>query len=121
MQRRRRNSPGGELSPESLQFGGRGRQREKAGLDLEKLVKDIRGRVKETKQFWARLPYQSCNSDSFVANGKLNETCWNGQASGRYVYIGDRLTRTLITSGIDNTLHQDCPIGWVEKLVLFFN
>lgn len=94
MQRRRRNSPGGELSPESLQFGGRGRQREKAGLDLEKLVKDIRGRVKETKQFWARLPYQSCNSDSYVANGKLNETCWNGQAGGRYVDIRDGLTTT---------------------------
>lgn len=77
-----RRGAGGELGVEA---GGRGRQRERAGLDLERLVKDIRARVKETRQFWARLPYQTCNADPFITTTKLNETCWNGQAVGRYV------------------------------------
>uniref|UniRef100_A0A1B6FAD6 Glypican n=1 Tax=Cuerna arida TaxID=1464854 RepID=A0A1B6FAD6_9HEMI len=89
-----RSNAGKELNQESLQFTGRGRQKEKAGLDLERLVKDIRMRVKDTKQFWARLPYQTCNSDPSVANGKVNETCWNGQSIGSYTHsvTGDGLS-----------------------------
>ncbi|XP_054270695.1 glypican-4 [Macrosteles quadrilineatus] len=73
---------------------GRGRHRERAGLDLERLVRDIRSKVKDTKQFWARLPYQACNNDPYVAGGKVNDSCWNGQATGSYphVVMGDGLS-----------------------------
>lgn len=49
---------------------------------LDKLVKEIRQKVKDTKKFWSNLPYTACNSDEFPTAGN-SDSCWNGQTVNR--------------------------------------
>lgn len=49
---------------------------------LDKLVKEIRQKVKDTKKFWSNLPYTACNNDDFAPAGN-SDNCWNGQAINR--------------------------------------
>ncbi|KAJ8951824.1 hypothetical protein NQ318_019798, partial [Aromia moschata] len=59
---------------------------------LEKLIGDIKQKIKDTKQFWQHLPYQYCNglsSATATATAATNATdspaaCWNGTAVGSY-------------------------------------
>lgn len=46
---------------------------------LDKIVKDIKLKIKDLKKFWSNLPYQLCNIGELasVPPGS-NETCWNG-------------------------------------------
>lgn len=59
---------------------------------LDKLIKDIRQRVRETKKFWSNLPFQFCNNEEFnlsplavapslpgAAVPTTQQKCWNGQ------------------------------------------
>ncbi|KAG8230058.1 hypothetical protein J437_LFUL009642 [Ladona fulva] len=83
-----------ELHFESYNFGrGRGRKGDRGGdrgggsggdPTLEKLAKDIRQKIKDTKSFWTNLPYQICNDESVAANPAQEETCWNGTSKARY-------------------------------------
>lgn len=123
--RRRSSKTPGELSLETLEFesssssrydNGEGGSAE-GGLSLDKLVKDIRLRVKDTKQFWSRLPYQMCNSDTwsvhvYSGTGKEN-SCWNGTTEGRYLpqVTGD---------GLSNQQHNpEVPVDvkWPSSLI----
>jgi glypican 4 len=48
---------------------------------LDRLVKDIRQKVKEFKKFWSNLPYQACNNDEMMsAPPSSSANCWNGHA-----------------------------------------
>lgn len=49
---------------------------------LDKLVKEIRQKVKDTKKFWSNLPYTACNNDDFAPAGN-SDNCWNGQSVNR--------------------------------------
>ncbi|KAK2920079.1 hypothetical protein Q8A73_002283 [Channa argus] len=53
-----------------------------AGTSLDRLVNDIKGKLKESKRFWSNLPNDIC------AKGKLTESdeeqCWNSHTKGRY-------------------------------------
>uniref|UniRef100_A0A672GX71 Glypican 6a n=1 Tax=Salarias fasciatus TaxID=181472 RepID=A0A672GX71_SALFA len=53
-----------------------------AGTSLERLVIDIKEKLKESKRFWSKLP------DDICAKGKLTEPdeeqCWNSHTKGRY-------------------------------------
>jgi glypican 4 len=49
---------------------------------LDKLVKEIRQKVKDTKKFWSNLPYTACNTDDFTPSGN-NDNCWNGEGINR--------------------------------------
>ncbi|XP_047437206.1 glypican-6a isoform X2 [Mugil cephalus] len=53
-----------------------------AGTSLERLVIDIKEKLKESKRFWSNLP------DDICAKGKLTESddeqCWNSHTKGRY-------------------------------------
>ncbi|XP_055377169.1 glypican-6 [Condylostylus longicornis] len=51
--------------------------------DLDKLVKDIREKVKESKKFWSNLAYHLCNNEDNVASPK-DDRCWNGTTVDRY-------------------------------------
>ncbi|XP_046392799.1 glypican-6 [Ischnura elegans] len=74
--------------------GGGGRDREgedhagmgdgHRGPTLERLVKDIRQKVKDTKNFWTNLPYQICNDEKVAANPVKEENCWNGSTKAKY-------------------------------------
>lgn len=39
-------------------------------------------KIRETRQFWAHLPYQYCNNITAAPNE--SEKCWNGTFSGEY-------------------------------------
>lgn len=50
---------------------------------LDKLVKDIRTKVKDSKKFWSNLPYQICNNDEVAASPSNDANCWNGNKIDR--------------------------------------
>lgn len=48
---------------------------------IEKLVKDIRVKVKDSKKFWSNLPFQICNQEEYApAVVGLEGNCWNGHS-----------------------------------------
>ncbi|KAM9764534.1 glypican-6-like isoform 3-T3 [Menidia menidia] len=53
-----------------------------AGTSLDRLVIDIKDKLKESKRFWSKLP------DDICAEGKVTdsdeEQCWNSHTKGRY-------------------------------------
>lgn len=50
---------------------------------LDRLVKDIRAKVKDSKKFWSNLPYQICNNDEIAASPSNDMNCWNGNKIDR--------------------------------------
>ncbi|OWF36477.1 glypican-6-like [Mizuhopecten yessoensis] len=56
-----------------------------AGTNLDRLVKDIKEKVKMAKDFWVQLPYAICNDENLAAQAGNDEDCWNGQDRARYV------------------------------------
>jgi glypican 4 (K-glypican) len=51
--------------------------------ELDKLIKDIKQKVKDTKKFWSNLPYTMCNNED-VSVGTINQdNCWNGHSVDR--------------------------------------
>ncbi|KAG5878895.1 hypothetical protein JTB14_023554 [Gonioctena quinquepunctata] len=48
---------------------------------LEKIILDIKQKVKETKQFWMNLPYQYCNNLAILNNVNESAPCWNGTST----------------------------------------
>lgn len=90
------NTDGGRGTNNGANGGGgrggrnRGRGNKNRGMDydmakeptLDKLIKDIRQKVKDTKKFWANLPFQFCNHEDLVApstSSGSHQLCWNGQ------------------------------------------
>lgn len=47
-------------------------------LVMDKLVKDIRLKVKESKKFWTNLPFQVCNGEDYAMAVGIEGSCWNG-------------------------------------------
>ncbi|KAK6633201.1 hypothetical protein RUM44_003802 [Polyplax serrata] len=50
---------------------------------LEKLIRDIKQKAKDSKSFWSNLPYHICNDDKIAVTSR-DAPCWNGTAVGRY-------------------------------------
>ncbi|XP_071159085.1 glypican-6-like [Mytilus edulis] len=55
-----------------------------AGTSLDRLVRDIKDKVKAAKDFWIQLPYSVCNDDKIAAQPDNDDECWNGQDRARY-------------------------------------
>ncbi|XP_060533313.1 glypican-6 [Cylas formicarius] len=51
---------------------------------LDKLLTEIKSKVKDTKQFWLQLPYQYCNNQNVSASPSDDGQCWNGTTIGTY-------------------------------------
>ncbi|KAJ8979171.1 hypothetical protein NQ317_018993 [Molorchus minor] len=51
---------------------------------LEKIIGDIKQKIKDTKQFWLHLPYQFCNNLSLHSNASNSSQCWNGTEVGPF-------------------------------------
>uniref|UniRef100_A0A182IVS7 Glypican n=1 Tax=Anopheles atroparvus TaxID=41427 RepID=A0A182IVS7_ANOAO len=51
---------------------------------LDRLVKDIRQKVRDSKRFWAQLPYMLCNNEEIAEQPPNDASCWNGTAVDRY-------------------------------------
>lgn len=97
---RTRRATNRELKFETLDFNNKNNQEESTGSSsnnnnkkngkvahakpegptLEKLIKDIRHIVKESKRFWSNLPYQICNNDEIAEAPSKEQDCWNGTA-----------------------------------------
>ncbi|KAL8595475.1 hypothetical protein ACOMHN_024174 [Nucella lapillus] len=56
-----------------------------AGTSLDRLVRDIKDKVKTAKDFWLQLPYAVCNDEDVAAPPQSDDDCWNGQDRARYV------------------------------------
>lgn len=50
---------------------------------LDRLIRDIRAKVKDSKKFWSNLPYQICNNDEIAAAPSNDVNCWNGKEIDR--------------------------------------
>jgi len=55
-----------------------------AGTNLDKLVRDIKEKVEEARNFWTHLPYTVCNGEIAAQPGQ-DDDCWNGQDRARYL------------------------------------
>ncbi|XP_062237761.1 glypican-6a [Platichthys flesus] len=72
-----------------------------AGTSLDRLVTDIKERLKESRRFWSNLP------DDICAKGKLTESddeqCWNSHTKGRYFpeVVKEGLTNQLNNPEVD--------------------
>ncbi|XP_046427540.1 glypican-4 [Neodiprion fabricii] len=83
--RRRRDSR--ELQLESLNFNQASSAEDRAptAAMMDKLVKEIRQRIRDSRQFWTLLPYQLCNNGLVVPPSNTKE-CWNGTHIDQYIY-----------------------------------
>ncbi|XP_014602695.1 PREDICTED: glypican-6 [Polistes canadensis] len=84
---RRRRRDNRELELESLNFDQEtsGEDRSSTAAILDKLVKEIRQRIRDSRQFWVYLPYQLCN-DGLVQPPSNTKECWNGTHVDKYIY-----------------------------------
>lgn len=55
-----------------------------AGTSLDRLVVDIKEKLKQTKKFWSSLPEVMCVEDKVTAGNTSDDECWNGHTKGRY-------------------------------------
>ncbi|CAL7939630.1 unnamed protein product [Xylocopa violacea] len=84
---RRRRRDNRELELETLNFDQDAStdDRSSSAATLDKLVKETRLRVRDSRQFWVYLPYQLCN-DGLVVPPSNTKECWNGTHVDKYIY-----------------------------------
>ncbi|XP_051174613.1 glypican-6 [Leptopilina boulardi] len=94
--RRRRRSK--DIDLESLNYDENlmSEDRSSTAVMLDKLVKEIKQKIRDSKQFWVYLPYQLCN-DGLVVPPSNTKECWNGTHVDKYIYpvSSDGETQTL--------------------------
>ncbi|XP_015195798.1 glypican-2 [Lepisosteus oculatus] len=68
-----------------------------AGTNLDRLVADLKERLRPMKRFWVTLPHTLCNDEKMAADVTNEEKCWNGQGRGRYLpdVTGDGLVNQI--------------------------
>ncbi|XP_028836318.1 glypican-6a isoform X2 [Denticeps clupeoides] len=66
-----------------------------AGTSLDRLVTDIKEKLKQSKKFWSTLPDSICTTGG--ATSSDDEHCWNSHTKGRYFpeVVKDGLTNQL--------------------------
>ncbi|XP_041937249.1 glypican-6a isoform X2 [Alosa alosa] len=68
-----------------------------AGTSLDRLVVDIKEKLKESKRFWSGLPNSICSEGRVVSSD--SEQCWNSHTKGRYF-------PEVVKDGLTNQLHN---------------
>ncbi|KAG7518387.1 glypican-2 [Solea senegalensis] len=56
-----------------------------AGTNLDRLVSELKERLRPMHGFWVSLPHTTCNDEKLAADVTNEDRCWNGQARGRYL------------------------------------
>ncbi|XP_062383493.1 glypican-6a [Sardina pilchardus] len=69
-----------------------------AGTSLDRLVVDIKEKLKESKRFWSGLPNGICSEGGRVVSPD-SEQCWNSHAKARYF-------PEVVKDGLTNQLHN---------------
>jgi hypothetical protein len=84
-----------------------------AGSNLDSLVNEILGQLKDTKGFWSRLPYILCQNPE-VGAGKenLDQNCWNGRERG--VYAGRVVNDGLASQAQNPEVSVDTSVADVD-------
>uniref|UniRef100_A0A3Q3JZK7 Glypican 2 n=1 Tax=Monopterus albus TaxID=43700 RepID=A0A3Q3JZK7_MONAL len=64
-----------------------------AGTNLDRLVTELKERLRPMRGFWVSLPHTICSDEKMAADVTNEDRCWNGQTRGRYLpdVIGDGL------------------------------
>ncbi|XP_031416258.1 glypican-6-like isoform X2 [Clupea harengus] len=55
-----------------------------AGTSLDRLVVDVKERLRNSRKFWSSLPDGICHEDNRTSSNSSSEDCWNGHSRGRY-------------------------------------
>ncbi|KAM9850714.1 glypican-6-like [Aulostomus maculatus] len=55
-----------------------------AGTSLDRLVVDIKKKLRLSKKFWSSLPEAMCIENRVTAANTSDDECWNGHTKGRY-------------------------------------
>ncbi|CAL8357746.1 unnamed protein product [Merluccius merluccius] len=56
-----------------------------AGTNLDRLVTELKERLRPMREFWVSLPHTVCNDEKMAADVTNDDRCWNGQTRGRYL------------------------------------
>ncbi|XP_077014647.1 glypican-6 [Tamandua tetradactyla] len=74
-----------------------------AGTSLDRLVTDIKEKLKLSKKVWSALPYSICKDGSVTAGTSNEEECWNGHSKARYLpeIMNDGLTNQINNPEVD--------------------
>uniref|UniRef100_A0A8C7XXV4 Glypican 2 n=1 Tax=Oryzias sinensis TaxID=183150 RepID=A0A8C7XXV4_9TELE len=56
-----------------------------ASTNLDRLVTELKERLRPMTGFWVSLPQTICNDEKLAADVTNSERCWNGQTRGRYL------------------------------------
>uniref|UniRef100_A0A3Q3W8X9 Glypican 2 n=1 Tax=Mola mola TaxID=94237 RepID=A0A3Q3W8X9_MOLML len=56
-----------------------------AGTNLDRLVTELKERLRPMRGFWVSLPHTICNDERMAADVTNEDRCWNGQSRGRYL------------------------------------
>ncbi|XP_075813306.1 glypican-4 [Microtus pennsylvanicus] len=57
-----------------------------AGTSLDRLVTDVKEKLKQAKKFWSSLPTTVCNDERMAAGNGNEDDCWNGKGKSRYLF-----------------------------------
>lgn len=77
----------GEIEFRSFNFGTRLPVFHPIKSGFERLVDDIKRKLKKTKNFWSQLSNELCNHPEVVGDRKVRDdpnSCWNGLTKARY-------------------------------------
>nr|XP_003218733.1 PREDICTED: glypican-6 isoform X4 [Anolis carolinensis] len=74
-----------------------------AGTSLDRLVIDIKEKLKLSKKFWSSLPYTICKEERVTAGLSMEEDCWNGHTKAKYLpeIMNDGLTNQINNPEVD--------------------
>uniref|UniRef100_T1J8P2 Glypican-6 n=1 Tax=Strigamia maritima TaxID=126957 RepID=T1J8P2_STRMM len=76
-----------ELNYDTLKFGrhdGGASRNTAGGTNLNRVVRDIRNKVKVARNYWSNLPYQMCDKEHMAADPVAEDNCWNGLAKTKF-------------------------------------
>uniref|UniRef100_A0A8D0G385 Glypican 4 n=1 Tax=Sphenodon punctatus TaxID=8508 RepID=A0A8D0G385_SPHPU len=54
-----------------------------AGTSLDRLVTDVKEKLKQARKFWSSLPSNVCNDEKMSAGSVNEDNCWNGSNKSR--------------------------------------
>ncbi|XP_068158538.1 glypican-4 [Drosophila tropicalis] len=82
-QRRKQQNNNRRDNDDGENNGGGGGAREPI---LDRIVRDIRQRVKDYKKFWSNLPSSTCSNEDIASSSDVDGMCWNGHTIDRYMH-----------------------------------
>ncbi|XP_029462530.1 glypican-4 isoform X2 [Rhinatrema bivittatum] len=93
-----RSVPEGGFSARFRPYNPEERPTTAAGTNLDRLVTDVKEKLKTAKKFWSSLPGSIC-SDEVTAGDADEDKCWNGNATSRYLF-------PVTANGLANQAHN---------------